>query len=306
MSRLDLTRPFTTARGLAAGLTRADLESERFRRIVHGVHVAAAAAAADPVLADARAALIVAASERAVVSHHLAARVYGAPVPDTPYLHVSVPHDVKRRRREGVVVHHSGRGGTTFRSVRITSAVDTFLDLAAHLDLVDLVVLGDGLVRKRRTTQAALVAAAASASGRGVRLARRAAGLVRPGVDSPMESRARLLRVLSGLPELETDIRFFDDRGQLRRRLDAGDRATRTAVEYDGRQHIEREQHWEGDIGRREEFEDEQWRIVTLVSKDIYTTPGETVARLRRIFAQRGIPMGRASDEWRRYFPGRS
>lgn len=301
MAALDVKKPFTTAQGLLTGLTRADLETDRFRRIVHGVHVSATV---DGVLTDARAALLVAATDRAFVSHHLAARLYGAPVPDTPYLHVSVPRGVKRRRREGVVVHHSDRSNTTFRQVRVTTVADTFLDLAAHLNLVDLVVLGDGLVSKGRTTPAALVTATGEASGRGVRLARRAARLVRTGVDSAMESRARMLRVLSGLPELETDIRFYDEHGGLRRRLDAGDRATRTAVEYDGRQHIEREQHWEDDIGRREEFEDEEWRIVTLISKDIYRTPGQTVARLRRIFEGRGLRLGPPSDEWHRYFPG--
>jgi hypothetical protein len=113
-----------------------------------------------------------------------------------------------------------------------------------------------------------------------------------------------MLRVLAGLPELETDIRFYDVHGNLLRRLDAGDRPTRTAVEYDGRHHIDRQQNWESDIGRREEFEDEEWRIVTLVSRDIFTLPGATVDRLRRIFRQRGIALGPVKDEWRRYFPG--
>lgn len=121
-----------------------------------------------------------------------------------------------------------------------------------------------------------------------------------------METRARLLRVLSGFPELETDVRFYDEQGALQRRLDAGDCAPRTAVEYDGRHHIEREEQWEADLGRREEFEDQEWRILTLVSKDIYSTPGQTVERMTRIFRSRGIAVGRPSDEWRRHFPGRT
>src|SRR5690606_22198504 len=104
-------------------------------------------------------------------------------------------------------------------------------------------------------------------TGRGIRVARRAAGLVRAGVDSPMETRSRMLRVLSGLPELQTDLRFYWPNGDLRRRLDAGDRETRTAIEYDGRHHVERVAQWESDVLRREEFEDEEWRIMTLVSR---------------------------------------
>ncbi len=77
-------------------------------------------------------------------------------------------------------------------------------------------------------------------------------------------------------------------------------------MEYDGRHHIEREQQWVADLGRREELEDEEWRIVTLVSKDIYQTPEETVERQARIFRKRGIPVGGRSQQWRRYFPGRA
>ncbi|QDO89702.1 hypothetical protein FNH13_16300 [Ornithinimicrobium ciconiae] len=120
-----------------------------------------------------------------------------------------------------------------------------------------------------------------------------------------METRCRLLRVLSGLPELETDIRFYGTDGQLLRRLDAGDRPTKTAVEYDGRHHVERQEQWEADLGRRETFENDQWRIVTLVSKDVYATPGLTVQRLAHIFRQRGLGVGQLSDEWRRHFPER-
>lgn len=75
-------------------------------------------------------------------------------------------------------------------------------------------------------------------------------------------------------------------------------------MEYDGRQHIAREEQWVSDLGRREEFEDEEWGIVVLTSKDIYGTPGETVERLRRILRKRGMTIGPAKDDWRRYFPG--
>lgn len=227
-------------------------------------------------------------------------------MPHTDKLHLSVPRTVRRAARDDVVVHASSRTPTVFRGLRTTGADDTFLDLARSLGLVDLVILSDSLVRRRRTTPERLVRAAGAASGRGVALARRAAGLVRPGVDSPMETRCRLLRVLSGLLELETDVRFHDDFGVLTRRLDAGDRRTRTGVEYDGRHHIRREEQWEDDIGRREEFEDQDWRIVTLVSRDVFVTPARTVDRLRRILSARGMTVGQPRHEWRRHFPGRA
>ena len=114
-----------------------------------------------------------------------------------------------------------------------------------------------------------------------------------------------MLRVLSGLPELQTDLRFYWPDGDLRRRLDAGDRRTRTAIEYDGRHHVERVAQWESDVLRKEEFEDEEWRIMTLVSRDIFVTPGRTVERMAKLLTGRGVRVGRRRDEWRRYFPER-
>lgn len=299
---LDTTMPFRRKDALAAGITQHAIASGRYRQLLRGVYVGHGTKVDGYVLA--RAALL-ASHRSAFVSHHTAARLYRSVVPHSASLHVSVPRGAPRAQRQDLAVHASERDPVLFRGLPVTSATDTFLDLATHLDLVDLVVLGDSLVRGGRTGPEQLRGAAAESRGRGARLARRAADLVRERVDSPMETRCRMLRVLSGLPELETDITFFGGDGRLLRRLDAGDRSTRLAVEYDGRHHVERQEQWEADIGRREEFEDEEWRIVTLVSKDVYASPGATVERLRRIFQRRGIPVGRPLQEWRRYFPER-
>lgn len=299
---LESGRPFTWRQGRDAGVPQRALGSPRFPRVVSGVYVPRDVTV--DAVTEGRAALLVA-GRHAFLSHQTAARVWGGVTPHTPQLHAAVPPGSSRSTHRDVTVHVSRRSPQVFRGLPLSSATDTFLDLATHLSLVDLVVLGDSLVRRGRFTPAQLVDAMQSARGRGIRPARRAAALVRRGVDSPMETRSRLLRVLSGLPELETDIRFLGPHGELVRRLDAGDRKTRTGVEYDGRQHIEREQQWEQDIGRREEFENGEWRLVTLVSRDIYVTPDRTVSRLARIFTARGMRVGPVSDEWRRHFPVR-
>ena len=77
-----------------------------------------------------------------------------------------------------------------------------FLDLASGgASLVDLVIAGDSLVKANDLDPALFVVGAAAYQGRNARRARRAASLVRAGVDSPMETRIRLLIVLAGLPE---------------------------------------------------------------------------------------------------------
>lgn len=299
----DDRQPFTYQEGRTAGLSRRKLQSSAYRRLLTNVYISS------EVQVDARIeakAALVAAQPGAFVTLYTAAKLHGGIVPHSHQTHVGVPMGRGRKNREDLRTGWSSRTPVLFRGVRTTSAVDTFLDLASRLHLLDLVILGDSLVKRRRTTPERLVEATHRASGRGIRVARRAAGLVRTGVDSPMETRTRMLRVLSGLPELETDIRFYWPNGDLRRRLDAGDRATKTAAEYDGRQHVERVAQWESDLLRREELEDEEWRIMTLVSKDIFVSPGQTIDRMATLFASRGMQVGPRKDEWRRYFPGRS
>ena len=87
-------------------------------------------------------------------------------------------------------------------------------------NLVDLVVAGDSLVTAAALSPEDLVAAADEWTGRWCRLARRAARLVRTGVNSPMESRVRMLIVLAGLPEPTTNHILRYPNGDWRRRLD--------------------------------------------------------------------------------------
>lgn len=99
----------------------------------------------------ARAVLLVAPAD-AFVSHHTAAELWGGVVPHAVRPHVSVPTGRPRSAREDLVVHASSREPVVFRGQRVTTPMDTFLDCARVLDLVDLVVLGDSLVTRRRIT----------------------------------------------------------------------------------------------------------------------------------------------------------
>lgn len=298
---LDECRPFRAADAAKAGISRRRLLSPAYRRIVRGVFVAAGAA--DDPLNDARAALLVAGSG-AFVSHHGAARLYRAVVPEASVLHVSVPLRRHRSRVPEVMVHASARQPTVFRGLPVTSPVDTFLDLVGYLGLVDLVTLGDSLVGRGRTTPDALVAAASGMTRHRAK-AVRAAGLVRAGVDSAMESRTRLLLVLGGLPEPEVNITFRSPLGDVLRRLDMGYAAHRLAVEYDGRQHAESISQWEGDVDRREVFASLGWRLVTVLAKDLFRTPGQTLDRVVAAMRQVGMNVPRLRDDWRQHFPGR-
>lgn len=118
-----------------------------------------------------------------------------------------------------------------------------------------------------------------------------------------METMTRLLIVLAGLPEPVVNHVIRGDDGAVRHRIDIAYAEERLAVEYDGRQHAESTLQWQGDVGRREELDGDGWRMMVLLAKDIYRTPAHTVARLRAVMRQAGIPIGEGSEGWREHFP---
>ena len=89
---------------------------------------------------------------------------------------------------------------------------------------------------------------------------RRAAAYVRAEVDSPMETRLRMLLVLAGLPEPSINVKIRAVDGEVLRRYDLSFPTVRVIVEYDGRQHIERVEAWESDLERREAIDGDGWR----------------------------------------------
>jgi hypothetical protein len=124
---------------------------------------------------------------------------------------------------------------TTLRKgLPISTPEQTFLDLAAGgIGLVDLLVVADGMIKAGHTSEQRLIDAAAQWSGRGCRAARRAASLARKGVDSPQETRLRLLLVLAGLPEPRVNLIIRGRDGSWRRRYDLAYEHLRLIIEYD-------------------------------------------------------------------------
>lgn len=281
------------------GITAWDLRSGRYRRLVRGVYIATTTPVTPLVLAEAG---LLVAGEGSVVSHQTAARVWGGVVPDDGLVHVTC---LRRPRGSGVKSHRPkpGQRGTSVRGIAVTTPASTFVDLSDELGLVDLVVLGDSLVRAGCVTAEQLVAAAATYQGKARRLARRAASLVRGEVDSPMETRVRLLMVLARLPEpvVNHKVRWPD--GRVRWRFDLSFPTFGLVIEYDGRQHAESDEQWDHDIDRHEWMDGRDVRLVVVWSKDVCRTPARALGRIVAAMRDRGMRVPRLSDEWRRYFP---
>lgn len=298
--------PFPRFRALDAGLPRATVDSPAFRRLLHGIVVAADVP--DSAVLRVKAALACYFDD-AFASHASAARVWQVPVQTRPGEHVTVSDDTHRLRRVGVTTHHRAGAAVAVRhGVRVSVLTDLFIELAHELALVELVVAGDWMVRRHRVRINDLRRAAKNAPGRAGRLARKAMTYVRARVDSPMESRLRMLIVLAGIPEPTVNASVRDVDGEPVRRFDLSWPEVRVIVEYDGRHHVERIEQWESDLGRREEIDDEGWRILVVVAHGVYTDPGSTVLRVFRLLRARGLEglPERPSEDWRPHFPGRA
>jgi len=131
--------------------------------------------------------------------------------------------------------------------------------------------------------------------------------LAREGVDSPQETRIRLLLVLAGLPEPRLNLIIRGRDGSWHRRYDLVYEHLRLIVEYDGRQHAGDSRQWLTDIYRREELDQMRWRLVIVTSEGIYSEPLRTLERIRNALLARGaIGIRRTfKPEWQLHFPAR-
>ena len=306
--------PFTTAEAKTRGIGRGALRGPAVRREFRGVYALADSPSG---LADA-----IAAARRVVPGDVLldgttALRSYGVEVgEERPLRFVTAhPHQV---RRPGLLVrrlaklpapHLQPEAGPDDHMEqaeppppRVTPAA-AFVAAARELDLLDLVAAGDRLVRLGLLEPAELVVAAAASSGRGALHARRAAGLVRPGVDSVRETRLRLCLVLAGLPEPEVNPTVtvgYREVGRVDLRL----KRWRVTVEYDGDQHRTDRRQWNIDIARNELLTGDG-ELVVRITAERMRHPRAVVALVVSALRERGWdgPAPVFDEEWHRLFP---
>ena len=300
--------PFSRAEARAAGLTPEMLMTKRYQKLFWDSYVLREVKITPLLRAEAVLKLVPAGSH---ISHHTAAELWGAVVPPDGNTHIWTASKHGRQVRKGVKTHYgNGPVRTTMRrGLPVSTPEQTFLDLAAvGVPLVDLVVAADGMIKAKHTTRERLTGAASGWQGRGCRVARRAASLARSGVDSPMETRLRLLIVLAGLPEPQVNLIVRARDGAWSRRYDLAYEKLRLIIEYDGRQHADDTGQWRTDILRREELDRMRWRLIVVISDGIYVNPLQTLLRVRAALVECGATGLRRSfkPEWRVHFPSSS
>ena len=225
-------------------------------------------------------------------SHSTAAILLAIPLPHRietdARLHIS---DRLSRPRTARVVGHRALDTpvATIRGLPITRPEWLLLELASLLPLDDLIIAGDGLVRRKRppTTLHQLGQLASDLDRRGIRRVRSALQEVRSGTDSPMETRLRILICRAGLPEPIIGHTIRDGNGDFIGTPDLSYVEQRIAIEYEGSGHRDDPRIFAGDILRRELMQEAGWYVIRVISDHVFLSPQWLVSRIARILAQR-------------------
>ncbi len=132
---------------------------------------------------------------------------------------------------------------------------------------------------------------------RGVGQARRALSLASRGSRSPPETRLRLLWVLeAGFPAPLVNPPVFDLEGRLLGYPDVLDADAAVALEYDGDDHRDVQQHADDNV-REERFEEHGLVVCRVGRLDVRHRRAQTIQRLTAARA-RGLARDRSRDRW--------
>lgn len=277
-------RVFTTAEAEAAGLTPAQRRGPYVVAVRRGVYRYRETV---PTLVDQASAVLRELPDDAAVSHLTALRLYGLELGPLRPFHVSTSTDAQTKHAD--VTLHRRDHRLSRRDVRGLPCLGpdrSFVDSATLLGVRDLVRAGDALVRAGLTSVDTLIGYTIDSHLDGVVRARRAAVLVRAGVDSFRETDVRLLMVLAGLPEPECNRQILDGPVFLAR----GDLVLadhRIVVEYDGWHHERDAKQRAKDIFRRERLEAAGWTVIVVTAADLQH-PTSVVARIFEALVRRG------------------
>lgn len=274
--------PFTRAQARAAGMSDRRLQGRQFVR-VHPRVWRWAGYRMTP--SDWQIAAQLAMPERARLSHVSRIQRTGLDVGPLHPVHLTITGD-HHLAVEGIFLHRTEVMPPT-DAVGVTPAA-AFVQCCASMPLLDLVVIGDHLLRVEAATPEEIAAVARLHPWRpGAAHVRSVLPWLHPRSWSPKESELRAYVVASGLPtpEVNAEIRGFD--GTVIGIGDLWFPRWRLVVEYEGRQHAEDPRQFRRDIERYAAFRDHDVAYVQ-VTAAMTADPTAVVQRIHTALVRRG------------------
>lgn len=234
-------------------------------------------------------------------SHETALALHAVPLPEWPYrprLHVATHRPAREPRTRGVVGHRlqlrEPAWTVTEDGIPIEHPVRAWRQSGQTWSHDDLVAAAEHMIHPRHAlAEFDDLSAEVTAMGdlrQG--MLRSALNAVRGGVESPRETRFRLLLIRSGLPEPLPGWTLTDDRDRFVARLDLAYRRWRVAPEYDGRQHAESTAQFQRDADRWSAIRDEGWTLVRVLSHHLEGNGARAVSMVRRALTDAGWTPG--------------
>jgi predicted transcriptional regulator of viral defense system len=228
----------------------------------------------------------------AVASHQSAALIHGISLlraPDRDIVWLTRPPGRYRAECRGIryrsaalpVSHVTVRYG-----IPLTTGARTVVDLARSRPYLDAVTAADSALYARITTRAELGRVLADCAGwAGIHRARRVVEFSDGLAESALESAARVIFALRGLPppRLQTDI--VDDAFRLIGRADFLWERYRTIAEADGMAKYADPRRARTQVVRDIRLREAGYKVVHFTWADIFGDPARVIARIRTAFA---------------------
>jgi very-short-patch-repair endonuclease len=218
----------------------------------------------------------------AAFSGRTAAWVHGIDVEPCNPIEVTIPKDIGVSARSGLALRRAALAECEVVVVhgwRIASIEHTLGDLCSRASLTESVVFLDMALHARLVDVTLLKTYADGRARRaGVVNFRRAVSFAEAATESPMESRLRMLLVLSGLPRPQVQVSLIDRQGRFVGRADLYYPAARLVIEYDGGNHRDRLVE---DNRRQNLMVNAGFRLLRFTAADIRNRPDVVAAQVR-------------------------
>lgn len=230
-----------------------------------------------------------------VLSHRSAATLWDLWLPTFHDVEVTSPASSRGSRyttsvQRGRVVAHrrilAPEDVTLRHGLPVTGLVRTWLDIAALLDVYDLVAAGDRALQVGADIAELQQRTAALRRLRGTTRCRAAAPILHSGSRSRPESRIRAALSLAGLPMPEVNQPIFDEHGQWLAEPDLHYKAARLAIEYNGSDHASVER-MRKDATRTLDMLRADWLVRIYTAVDAFRRLDGVVADTRDILMRR-------------------